>query len=399
MRRNGIIVASICAALCAGIITYGWFNNWIIITYNPCHDTQEASTPIETETICVTYVPAYHTTYCQEARKIISPHEETQRAERILQQWLSVLDESHTLDRPCYVQSVTTSPTGNILYVSFDRPPFNTHDPAYTKWHIIETALACLRENGISADNIHFLVHHQPISDYHLNFTHPWPITGFHQRCEEIQHPTAPEASHKREITLVLDPAGNNQFAGRDIGGCFERGLTLQCCQQLQQRIQSLMPHVRVLLTRHAGEHREPLQNAAFINRVNADLCISIHMYYAQHSAPHSYIYYYLHHPQTDFWHPGDTTLKLQPYHHAHTRWVTHNYHLAHALAHHLEATVGSHMAVGPVVGMPFTPLCGIQIPAVAFEVGLRTEDAWQAYIHQWTTSICNTIMHITKAI
>ncbi len=391
------IVTAFLAVFSIGILIYGWFNNWIIIAYQPCRTTHQQHVPIDTQTITVVYQPPYHTTHQYEERTIIATDSEAERAERILQQWLSVLDESYTLYQPCHVQSVTPSPTGHLLYVSFDQAPCNPQDPAYIKWCMFETALASLRNNGITADNIHFLVHHQPISDYHLDFTHPWPIIGFSELCQDItltEHTTPQKDQH---VTLVLDPAGDAEYPGRQIAGCFERGIALQCCQQLQQRIQTLMPQVHVMLSRSAGEYRDPLQSAAFANRVNADLCISLHFYYTEYTHPHSYVYYYARHPQTDFWHPTHK-LTLYPHHQAHIPFIQHSHNIAHILAHQLTNCLGSHMAIGPIVGLPFAPLCGMHVPAIALEVGMRTDDEWQAYLNDWTTSFCNTIMHLAKA-
>jgi hypothetical protein len=44
---------------------------------------------------------------------------------------------------------------------------------------LIEGLLKTLRENDIKIQRIHFLLHHQPLVDYHLDFSHPWPLEGF----------------------------------------------------------------------------------------------------------------------------------------------------------------------------------------------------------------------------
>lgn len=398
MQYNIKVIIILCITLFIGIITYGWRNNWIIITYQPYHESQTVHTPAMTETITVSYIHPNQPHEYQESRTIVTTEDQTVRAQRVLEQWLAVLDESYTIEHPCRVQSVTTSPTGYTLYVSFDCLPFNSENAAYTKWRILETGLASLRHSGISAESVQFLVHHQIPDDCHIDMTCAWPITGFSDRCEFPTHPTSHTPPQRQPLTIVLDPAGDVERAGRTIAGSFERGITLQCCQYLQQRIQHLMPHVNVVLSRKAGEPREPLHNATFTNRVNADLCINIHAYHATHTQPHCYVYYYITHPETDFWHTAQNGLTLMPASQAHTQYIKQNYRLAHACGYYLQKTLESHMSVGPVVGLPYTPLRGIHTPAIALEMGLRTDTEWQAYMNQWTTSICNTIMHITKA-
>lgn len=398
MRYNITIIITLCITLCAGIITYGWFNNWIIITYHPYRETHNISIPATTETITVCYIPRHYTQEQHESRTIVTTEYQPERAQRILEQWVAALDESYTIELPCHVQAVTESPTQHILYVSFDRMPFNTEDAAYTKWQILETALASLRNNGISAQSVQFLVNHQLAHDYHIDTTFAWPITGFYQRCDTPQQRDHLPTPDRKPLTIALDPAGDVEHAGRTIAGCFERGIALQCCQRLQQRIQELMPHIHVVLTRTAGEPCEPYNNAAFTNRVNADLCISVHAYHAMYTQPHCYVYYYLTHPETDFWHPTHNELTLLPTSHSHIQHVHHSCELAYACGHYLYSTIGSHMSIGPVVGIPYAPLRGMNTPAIALEIGLRTETGWHAYLHQLTTSICNTIMHISKA-
>ena len=70
----------------------------------------------------------------------------------------------------------------------------------------------------------------------------------------------------------MLDPAGDAQYPGRIIDDSFERGITLQCVEELQRAITRQFPHVRVVLTRFPGETCQPLQNAHFANRLDVDL-------------------------------------------------------------------------------------------------------------------------------
>ena len=395
MRYDTIIIAALCASI-AGIVTYAWFNNWLIIAYQPCRTHTMEQSSIDMQPITIYYALPYHRDYSTEERTIITPEQEHERAFRIIQQWLAVLDESYILDRPCTVQSVSPSPTGHILYISFDRIPCNEHDAAYAKWRIIESALQSLYYNGITTQSIHFLVHHQPIEDYHLDFTRPWPLHGFQDSLEQPQQ-LEHNLPHKKKLTLMLDPAGDAQSPGRIIDTCFERGLTLQCCQQLKQRIEQKMSNIRVVLTRFPGERLDPLQNAAFTNRLGADLCISIHLYPSKHIQPYNFIYYFLYHPETDFWMNTHSQLQLLGYDQAHVPYVHQSRYIAHMITQSLQEQLSSHLAIGPIIGIPFRPLIGMHVPAIAIEAGLREEHDWQAYLDYWANSICK-ILQIYQA-
>jgi hypothetical protein len=63
--------------------------------------------------------------------------------------------------------------------LSFDRSPFPTEWTTYEQWMWIESLLKTVRDNDIRIQRIRFLVHHQELIDYHLDFSNPWPIIGF----------------------------------------------------------------------------------------------------------------------------------------------------------------------------------------------------------------------------
>jgi len=90
----------------------------------------------------------------------------------------------------------------------------------------------------------------------------------------------------QKEIIIMLDPAGDAQYAGRRIDDSFERGLTLRCAEQLKQRLEQLFPQIHVVLTRLPGETVQPLQNANFANRLSVDLYLSIHFYHETATKP-----------------------------------------------------------------------------------------------------------------
>ncbi len=93
--------------------------------------------------------------------------------------WLALLDEEKVMEKKVSLQSVLVSPSGCEAYISFDRNPFTKNQSTYAKLMWVEGLLKTIRENGIKVQMIHFLVHHQPLSDFHLDFTNPWPIAGF----------------------------------------------------------------------------------------------------------------------------------------------------------------------------------------------------------------------------
>lgn len=93
--------------------------------------------------------------------------------------WLALLDEEKVMEKKVSLQSIVLSPSGLDAYCSFDRNPFNKNNSTYDKLMWIEGILKTILENGIKIQKIQFLVHHEPLHDFHLDFSNPWPITGF----------------------------------------------------------------------------------------------------------------------------------------------------------------------------------------------------------------------------
>ena len=100
----------------------------------------------------------------------------------IVNKWLTLLDEEGVMIKKVTVPAVLMGASGNELYLSFDRYPFDKESSAYEKWMWLEGLLKTLRENGITTARIYFTVQHKPLRDYHLDFSNPWPINGFTQK-------------------------------------------------------------------------------------------------------------------------------------------------------------------------------------------------------------------------
>src|SRR5690606_15053887 len=112
-------------------------------------------------------------------------------------------------------------------------------------------------------------------------------------------------------FTIMIDPSGDTKHTGRIIQDTFERGITLQCAEQLKKELKKILPNIHIVLTRIPGETIQPLQNAAFANRLQVDLYLSIYFYFEPEIPAHISLYYYLSH-QTDYWH---TYIPLSFYH------------------------------------------------------------------------------------
>ena len=97
----------------------------------------------------------------------------------IITSWLSLLDEENITAIKVSLQTTLLSPSGKDVYLSFDRYPFSSESSTFEKWMWTEGLLKTLRSNCPDLQKVIFLVHHQHMTDHHLDFTSPWPIQGF----------------------------------------------------------------------------------------------------------------------------------------------------------------------------------------------------------------------------
>lgn len=100
----------------------------------------------------------------------------------VVRTWLNLLDEEGITSKKTSVQSALLYPSETELYLSFDRNPLAKQASVYEKLMWVEGLLKTFNDNGLAFAHIHFLAHHQPINDAHLDFSQPWPGKGFLER-------------------------------------------------------------------------------------------------------------------------------------------------------------------------------------------------------------------------
>lgn len=121
----------------------------------------------------------HHNRWNTEQTELLWSDDKAENCIRLIASWLLLLEEEHSMSKKVTIQSVILSPSGADAYCSFDRNPFDKNHATFDKLMWIEGFLKTIRENGIKIQTIQFLVHHQPLNDFHLDFSNPWPITGF----------------------------------------------------------------------------------------------------------------------------------------------------------------------------------------------------------------------------
>lgn len=194
-------------------------------------------------------------------------------------------------------------------------------------------------------------------------------------------------------FSIMIEPAGDAKHAGRSIDDNFERGITLQCAEELKKMMEQLYPGVRIILSRFPGETLEPLQNAHFANRLAVDLYVSLHFFYENEEKPRLHIYQFCYHPITDFWKQTIDLKSFIPFDQAHKLYI--NRSQKYATIMHKTLSNQKHHTFFDTFGvhaLPFKPLIGITVPALALEASLSKKDGWHVYLEPMVESLKNII-------
>lgn len=191
----------------------------------------------------------------------------------------------------------------------------------------------------------------------------------------------------------MIDPAGDAKHTGRLIQDTLERGISLQCAEELKKVIMQKHSNIRVILTRVPGETIQPLQNASFANRLHVDLYLRIDFYQELDTPAYITLYYYLENSTADFWYKPISLCFYQTN-------QAHLMHLATTKKWGLEMlrvlqdkNISKHFEAQGLFGIPFQPLVGIKAPAIAVEVGLKNKQDWRHVIDPLVTTIERIIL------
>lgn len=195
-------------------------------------------------------------------------------------------------------------------------------------------------------------------------------------------------------VTVMLDPAGDAQHTGRTIDDNFERTLTLQFAERLKMLLEEQISPLKILITRHAGDSAQPLENAMYANRVNADLYLSIHFFKEKNTKPSLYIFTF---KNADL-ETRSTELCFLPYDKAHVPHYLTTARFAHSIKNLLTTEPYANLfECKDVTAIPFKPLIGIQAPALALEIGLSQAHDWTNYLEPIALSLQPIIKAIQK--
>lgn len=178
MKRSTVAGISF-ASLCIGFFYYAWQKKLIIIQLpsQQIHDYRDNSAKASKKNILIYFWA--HDTFKHEPSIIISSDNKADTLRYIVISWLTVLEQSGCISKHIELESVMLSASGNIAYLSFEHPIIAKHEPTFEKWMRIEGLLKTIHHAQLGVSQVYLFVHHQPMSDPHVDFSQAWPIQGF----------------------------------------------------------------------------------------------------------------------------------------------------------------------------------------------------------------------------
>lgn len=179
----------------------------------------------------------------------------------------------------------------------------------------------------------------------------------------------------------MIDPAG--ETSGRLIEDCFERGITIVFGQALKEALERELTDVRVVLTRTHAEILEPLQNAAFANRLNVDYYVRFQFYHEQQGPSQVYCYHVIYDPATDYWVKSYNPVAWYDYTQAYLFALPTTKKSGKLVVEQLkEQAKRCQYEVNDCIGLPCKPLLGINAQTtLLLEIGLKNKNDWQRFI------------------
>lgn len=190
----------------------------------------------------------------------------------------------------------------------------------------------------------------------------------------------------KRPFTIMLNPSGDTKDTGRDLNYSFERGITLQFCQELKKNVENNYKFVRVILTRVPGETIEQMQNANFSNRLDADFFLSIHFYKENAVLPRIFLFNYINKPLICL--PKIEDLYFYQYDDAYLININTTIKYGNKIKNSFtQYEYKNKFDFKGFFSIPFKPLIGIKAPSIGLEIGLKKIE-WDTYLKPILQSI-----------
>lgn len=177
-HKEQLLVAAV--GLVAGMLLFIYYNELIIVRWPArASSIQQVASAVPTVRKVVMLTFFKHGSFKNEQQELLWGDRPQENIRYLLSALLNLWEDEQVTQKKVSLQSAILNPSGQTLYLSFDRAPFDKEAPTFHKWHAVEAILKTLRDNEVGVREVYFLVHHELLVDPHLDFSNPWPLGGF----------------------------------------------------------------------------------------------------------------------------------------------------------------------------------------------------------------------------
>ena len=158
-----------------GILLFAFHSEWIIISI-PHSTINNFSHHVDKRN--VSFYFWHNNNWVIEHETMLWDATPSQNMQNVVASWLSTMETEQYASKKVSSESVILTPN-NHLYISFDRNPFAKESSTIDKLMWLEGLLKTLKAADLGIQYVHFMVHHKPLLDGHIDCARPWPIDGF----------------------------------------------------------------------------------------------------------------------------------------------------------------------------------------------------------------------------
>jgi hypothetical protein len=166
------------SALAVGSIFYGIYNNFIIIQF-PIKKLPLILQNFNAQKKNITLALFKKGSWHFEDKELLFSNNIVKTMTYLVSSWLTLLAEEEVMDKKVTLQAVLIDAPTKEVSLSFDRNPFSRNASTFQKVMWVEALLKTILLSGLQVQSVRFLVNHKPLADAHVDFSCPWPITGY----------------------------------------------------------------------------------------------------------------------------------------------------------------------------------------------------------------------------
>lgn len=177
------MIITSCCCIISGLAFHAYQKEWIIFLFPHQNMHGEEINDITTPSYSQQKIILFfwkQDRWHQEYNHVIWSSNIERNIQTITHNWLILMEDEKLIETD--IQLISTVVTAHKeLFLSFNKNLCENQESTYKKLMIMHGLLKTLHENKVAIQSIRFLVHHQSMTDDHLNFTISWPITGYVQ--------------------------------------------------------------------------------------------------------------------------------------------------------------------------------------------------------------------------